>query len=183
MTELSKGGKAPLQFLPTGGKKKLFFCGNCKRDITQQLRIHCAICEDFDLCGDCFSVGASRYPHVNTHDYRVIDCLETPLFTRDWTISEELLLLEGDISIVLHALLSLIRYSITIFACDVVLEFLLGYFAGIEKCGAGNWKLVSDYIGSKNAKQVSTELNPVEVVEPRCLFSWDNSTSSTHHMA
>jgi transcriptional adapter 2-alpha len=82
-------------YIPTGGKKSSSFCSYCKRDITQQLRIQCAVCDHFDLCGDCFAAGVSRYPHVNTHDYRVVDCIDIPIFTRDWTASEELLMLEG----------------------------------------------------------------------------------------
>jgi hypothetical protein len=88
---MSQEGK----FIPTGGKKVFFSCSYCQRDITQQIRIQCAVCDHFDLCGDCFAAGVSRYPHVNTHDYRVVDCIDIPIFTFDWTISEELLLLEG----------------------------------------------------------------------------------------
>ena len=102
-----------------GVKRLQYCCSYCKRDISQQLRIHCAVCENFDLCGDCFSTGVSRFPHVNTHDYQVVDSLEVPLFTKDWTIREELALLEG-----------------------------------IDKFGVGNWKFVSEFIGSKGLKQV-----------------------------
>ena len=84
-------------YLPTGGKKVFFNCSYCKRDITQQLRIQCAQCDNFDLCGDCFAAGVSRFPHENTHDYRVVDCIDIPIFTRDWTASEEILMLEGKI--------------------------------------------------------------------------------------
>jgi len=56
-----------------------------------------------------------------------VDCLDVPIFSKDWTASEELLLLEG-----------------------------------IEKCGAGNWKTIAEYISStivpkgaeRTAKQV-----------------------------
>ena len=84
-------------FLPTGGKKSYFSCSYCKRDITQQLRIQCAVCDHYDLCGDCFAAGVSRYPHENTHDYRVVDCIDIPIFCKDWTASEELLMLEGQL--------------------------------------------------------------------------------------
>jgi len=55
----------------------------------------CAECADCDLCSDCFAAGAARLPHKNTHAYRVVDCLDVPLFVKDWTINEELMLLEG----------------------------------------------------------------------------------------
>lgn len=33
--------------------------------------------------------------HLNTHRYRVVDCLDVPVFVNEWTANEELLLLEG----------------------------------------------------------------------------------------
>ena len=110
----------PASFLPTGGKKVAYHCSACKRDTTLQLRIKCAECSNFELCGDCFSSGVTRHPHKSTHDYRVVDCLDVPLFTKDWTANEELLLLEG-----------------------------------IDKCGAGNWKTIAEYMGTgKTTRQV-----------------------------
>lgn len=82
-------------FLPTGGKRTLYHCSYCHIDITLQLRIKCAECEDFQLCGDCFCAGVELHPHLNTHEYHVVDSLHYPVFSKDWTISEELLLLEG----------------------------------------------------------------------------------------
>ena len=84
-----------ISFIPTGGKRKLYTCSYCHRDITLQCRIHCAVCPNFELCADCFATGVNLLPHENTHDYRVVDCLDINLFTKDWTFSEELLLLEG----------------------------------------------------------------------------------------
>lgn len=107
-------------FLHTGGKEVVYKCNNCGSSLSQEFRVRCAICPKFDLCGDCFSVGAEIPPHLNTHPYRIVDCLDVPLFSRDWTISDELLMLEG-----------------------------------IDKCGAGNWKVISEYMdGSKSVKQL-----------------------------
>lgn len=50
------------------------------------VRIKCAVCPDFDLCLDCFSVGAQITPHQNDHAYRVMDCLSFPLFHPDWGV-------------------------------------------------------------------------------------------------
>ena len=112
--------KAQGGYLPTGGKKSFFSCSYCKRDITQQLRIQCAQCEHFDLCGDCFAAGVSRFPHENTHDYRVVDCIDIPMFTRDWTASEEILMLEGVCrSIVSHLLF---RYDVILIWCDLEVQ-------------------------------------------------------------
>ena len=82
-------------FIPTGGKTLISSCSYCKRDTTNQCRIKCAECKDFQLCADCFAVGVELYPHSNVHSYRVVDSLEFPIFTRDWSANEELLLLEG----------------------------------------------------------------------------------------
>ena len=60
-----------------------------------QLRMQCIECENFSLCGECFCAGVNLPPHENTHSYTVSDCLEVPIFTKDWTISEELMLLDG----------------------------------------------------------------------------------------
>jgi hypothetical protein len=109
-----------LEFLPTGGK--LFpsapcRCNYCHIDITQYLRISCNECENFLLCADCYCSGVELFPHKPTHSYRIVDCLHYPIFQKEWTIAEELLLLEG-----------------------------------IEKHGIGNWKTISDYVGTKTPR-------------------------------
>ncbi len=83
-------------FMMNGGKKTTYICNYCHRDVTLSLRFRCNACKDFDLCQDCFSVGVNIYPHTNLHSYKVVDCLDNPIFTKDWSIGEELLLLEGD---------------------------------------------------------------------------------------
>ncbi len=51
------------------------------------VRIKCAVCPDFDLCLDCFSVGVEITPHQNDHAYRVMDSLSFPLYHPDWGVS------------------------------------------------------------------------------------------------
>lgn len=77
------------------GKKALYHCNYCNKDITGRIRIKCAMCPDFDLCIECFSVGAEMTPHKSNHPYRVMDSLSFPLITPDWNADEEILLLEG----------------------------------------------------------------------------------------
>ncbi|XP_071717000.1 transcriptional adapter ADA2-like [Rutidosis leptorrhynchoides] len=77
------------------GKKALYHCNYCNKDISGKIRIKCARCSDFDLCVECFSVGAEVYPHKSNHPYRVMDNLSFPLFCSDWNADEEILLLEG----------------------------------------------------------------------------------------
>lgn len=64
----------------------LYHCNYCQKDITGVVRIKCAICQDFDLCLDCFSVGVEIDPHKNHHAYRVMDSLAFPLFHPDWGV-------------------------------------------------------------------------------------------------
>ncbi|PKI73992.1 hypothetical protein CRG98_005609 [Punica granatum] len=54
------------------GKRALYHCNYCNKDITGRIRIKCAVCPDFDLCVECFSVGAEVTPHRSNHAYRVM---------------------------------------------------------------------------------------------------------------
>ncbi|XP_061375627.1 transcriptional adapter ADA2-like [Gastrolobium bilobum] len=89
-----------LETLPTGkgitdGKVSLYHCNYCNKDISGKIRIKCAVCQDFDLCIECFSVGAEVTPHKSNHPYRIMDNLSFPLICPDWNADEEMLLLEG----------------------------------------------------------------------------------------
>ncbi|XP_047946606.1 transcriptional adapter ADA2b isoform X2 [Salvia hispanica] len=77
------------------GKRALYHCNYCNKDITGRIRIKCAVCSDFDLCIECFSVGAEVHPHKSGHPYRVMDILSFPLICPEWKADEEMLLLEG----------------------------------------------------------------------------------------
>ncbi|GMJ08276.1 homolog of yeast ADA2 2B, PROPORZ1 [Hibiscus trionum] len=77
------------------GKRALYHCNYCNKDITGKIRIKCATCPDFDLCIECFSVGAEVTPHKSSHPYRVMDNLSFPLICPDWNADDENLLLEG----------------------------------------------------------------------------------------
>ncbi|XP_019426397.1 PREDICTED: transcriptional adapter ADA2b-like [Lupinus angustifolius] len=77
------------------GKRALYHCNYCNKDITGKIRTKCAMCPDFDLCIECFSVGAEVTPHKSNHPYRVMDNLSFPLICPDWNADDEILLLEG----------------------------------------------------------------------------------------
>ncbi|XP_044503487.1 transcriptional adapter ADA2a-like isoform X2 [Mangifera indica] len=77
------------------GKGGLYHCNYCNKDISGFVRIKCALCSDFDLCIECFSVGAEITPHKSNHPYRVMDNLSFPLICPDWNADEDILLLEG----------------------------------------------------------------------------------------
>jgi hypothetical protein len=74
-------------------------CKYCRRSVARTFSVECAECANFALCGDCFSAGVEIGTHKNDHKYKVADCLEFPLFAKDWTVSEELALLEGKFSL------------------------------------------------------------------------------------
>ena len=66
--------------------RALFHCNYCNKDISNTIRVKCAVCPDFDLCLECFSVGVEIHPHRRSHAYRVVDNLSFPLFTPDWGV-------------------------------------------------------------------------------------------------
>ncbi|XP_010551960.1 PREDICTED: transcriptional adapter ADA2a isoform X3 [Tarenaya hassleriana] len=76
-------------------KAGLYHCNYCNKDLSGLIRFKCAVCTDFDLCVECFSVGAELNPHKSNHPYRVMDNLSFPFVTPDWNADEELLLLEA----------------------------------------------------------------------------------------
>ncbi|CAI7879086.1 unnamed protein product [Closterium sp. NIES-53] len=77
-----------------GTRKGVYHCNYCHRDVTGEVRVKCAACVDFDLCAECFSVGAAAHPHSASHPYHVMDTMSFPLVREDWTADEEMLLLE-----------------------------------------------------------------------------------------
>ena len=73
-------------------------CGICDRDISKSIKIKCLGCvnQPLNLCLECLRLGrtSSDVPeHLPNHSYFVYDNLNFPLFTKDWTAKEELLLL------------------------------------------------------------------------------------------
>ncbi|XP_034113743.1 transcriptional adapter 2B isoform X1 [Drosophila albomicans] len=73
-------------------------CTNCQDDI-QGIRVHCAECENFDLCLQCFSMGAEIGAHVNNHAYQFMDTGTSILSVfrgkGAWTAREEIRLLDA----------------------------------------------------------------------------------------
>lgn len=70
-------------------------CKLCQNDISQNIKILCAVCDDFVFCIECF---VTEKPHgptkdSNKHDYHFVDKLNFNVFHEQWTAREELLLL------------------------------------------------------------------------------------------
>jgi len=76
-------------------KISLYHCNYCQKDISGVIHIKCAICPNFDLCLECFSVGVEVTPHKRDHAYRVADNLSFPVYEPTWGADEEQLLLEA----------------------------------------------------------------------------------------
>jgi len=93
--EASGSQKKPRRRPEEKSTRPLYHCNYCSKDITGSLRIKCAVCTDFDLCVECFSVGVEISPHKNNHAYQVMDQLTFPIFDEEWGADEELALLEA----------------------------------------------------------------------------------------
>ena len=59
------------------------------------VRIKCAVCLDYDLCPECFSVGVELGGHKNDHPYRVTEALQFSVYSAGWSADEEERLLEA----------------------------------------------------------------------------------------
>ncbi|KAA8494209.1 Transcriptional adapter 2 [Porphyridium purpureum] len=81
--------------VPQDESEGRFHCNNCSRDLSLIPRMRCAECVDYDLCLDCFSVGAVLWPHKNTHAYRIIELVTDAAFAESWGADEEERVLEG----------------------------------------------------------------------------------------
>lgn len=71
-------------------------CTYCQEEING-VRIQCCICPDFDICLQCFEVGAEIGPHVNDHSYKFVDHCAVSIFggRGAWTGREHLRLLDA----------------------------------------------------------------------------------------
>ncbi|XP_011197356.1 transcriptional adapter 2B isoform X1 [Bactrocera dorsalis] len=73
-------------------------CTNCQDDISG-IRVHCAECENFDLCLQCFASGAEIGTHQNNHAYQFMDTGTAILSVfrgkGAWTAREEIRLLDA----------------------------------------------------------------------------------------
>lgn len=72
-----------------------YHCDYCSKDISNTVRIRCAVCDEFEVCIECFIAGVELKGHQSSHNYRVIDNMHFPFFETSWSADEEYLLLEG----------------------------------------------------------------------------------------
>ncbi|KAF7273563.1 hypothetical protein GWI33_013725 [Rhynchophorus ferrugineus] len=71
-------------------------CVYCQEDINN-VRVQCCECPDFDICLQCFAVGAEIGQHKNDHPYRFVDNCSVSIFAgkNAWTAREHVTLLEA----------------------------------------------------------------------------------------
>ena len=60
-------------------------CKICSKDITNNIKFYCNTCTDFIFCINCFFMS----DHPKSHNYHIIDNLNFPFYTDDWTVNEE----------------------------------------------------------------------------------------------
>ncbi|XP_037963208.2 transcriptional adapter 2B isoform X2 [Plutella xylostella] len=71
-------------------------CTYCQEEING-IRVRCAECTDFDICLQCFSLGAEIGPHKNDHSYQFMDSGAFGIFLgkTSWSANEEVRLLDA----------------------------------------------------------------------------------------
>jgi transcriptional adapter 2-alpha len=96
MSEEKGKGKKKKDEAPIILSELEYICDYCKKDISNTVRIRCAECEaELDFCIECWSMGVEIKKHKNTHDYRIIDNMQFPFYSLDWSADEEAQMLEG----------------------------------------------------------------------------------------
>eukprot|EP00904_Undaria_pinnatifida_P006489 jgi/Undpi1/2970/HiC_scaffold_14.g06347.m1 len=96
-TTETENREAAVNMLPNSDRTMVQSCAACNKDVTGLCYIRCEECRtsrvdprDVDLCVDCFFRGKEVFGHKRTHAYRVMDKLQTPIYTENWTAAEEL---------------------------------------------------------------------------------------------
>ncbi|CAH2045423.1 unnamed protein product, partial [Iphiclides podalirius] len=71
-------------------------CTYCQVEING-VRVRCSECIDFDICLQCFSLGAEIGPHKNDHSYQFMDSGAFGIFLgrNSWSANEEVRLLDA----------------------------------------------------------------------------------------
>jgi transcriptional adapter 2-alpha len=115
-------------------------CSFCTREFQNGFFTKCAVCENILLCQDCFGAGVRLPGHDSTHPYRVSDCLEYPIYAKDWSTREELVLLDGKFWVILINSRSNFKVIVSL---------------AIDKFGVGNWRVISEkFLPDKTTKQI-----------------------------
>ncbi|XP_022101292.1 transcriptional adapter 2-beta-like isoform X2 [Acanthaster planci] len=71
-----------------------YYCNYCQDEL-KAFSVRCCECTDFDLCLQCFSAGAELGSHQRDHDYQIIDNALLACGDKEWSMTEEYLLLDA----------------------------------------------------------------------------------------
>ena len=74
-------------------------CAYCETNISRSVRVFCVKCPNLVLCLECFRTGkelsGENFDHQKTHPYHIMDKLDFPLFTKEWSARDEMALIQG----------------------------------------------------------------------------------------
>lgn len=79
----------------SGTNKLVHICATCLRQIRDEYYIQCKKCQGFIQCLECFAYGYEKDRHLRSHSFFVMNPQTEPVFAENWTIEEELLLLNA----------------------------------------------------------------------------------------
>merc|ERR1719295_675884 len=73
-----------------------YWCDYCRVPFGKDVHIQCAECRDIRLCVTCFSHGKEVPPHRRSHDYFVIEYMDSAIYDdAEWSGHEDILLLDA----------------------------------------------------------------------------------------
>lgn len=146
-----------LPLVLTGEKRRgVFECDYCRREITPFPRIRCALCEEFDLCLDCFANSSNnnksnRHPqHKASHPYRVADSTRFPLFPSISTMTTPVIT-EDESAANSASVVNMDEDASNMWTAEEDLRLL----DALKTYGLGNWIEIAEAIGNpaKNPKR------------------------------
>lgn len=68
-------------------------CTFCTKEISKSIKIFCSTCKDVVYCLECLVNQRGKENAIHKHDYHIVDKMDLHLFTDEWALHEELLLL------------------------------------------------------------------------------------------
>ena len=75
--------------------KKKVYCLFCEREITKRTQVVCRECDHTVLCLVCFGKRIENSQHKSVHKYSINQKMNLSLRDKNWTASQELILIEG----------------------------------------------------------------------------------------
>lgn len=70
-------------------------CSTCMRELGSECHARCCQCHGFVQCLECFAYGWEKDRHVRSHPQIIVNPDFHSVFSQDWNLEEEILLLDG----------------------------------------------------------------------------------------